>query len=420
MDGLNLTPLLAPAMRTRTQFAVLVVALALVGVGAVALGAGPDATLQPTWTSDTSRPVGGNHHAVAVADGTVYAPISGQADSDQCALVALDAADGSERWQYPIPEADCEIHAVADPAVADYDDDGVREVLAATTESEVAAFDPGTGEKEFSHGLTDYGYTAPLVADLHPAPGKEVVVADVRGVVHVVGADGTVRWTDQVPGRVWGQPALADVDADGAPEVLVGSRAGRVTLYEADGTVAWSRAATNGSVTWAATGDADGDAGLETVLATARGETVAVDDDGSVLWRRTDARFSAVDVVADGDGDGRAETYLTDASGTLRAVDARNGTVEWATELTVESVQMMPPAVLGDVAGDGTPSLVVAGHDGTLSVVDPATGEVRYTATFEGRAFTKATLADVDGDGRDEVFVVADDGAVTRFDLVDD
>jgi outer membrane protein assembly factor BamB len=403
-------------MRTRTLLAVAVLVGGLLAVGAVALGVGGGQELSVTWTSDTARPVGGNHHAVAVADGRVYAPISGQTDSDQCALVTLSADDGSALWDYRIPPEDCEIHAVADPTVADLDGDGRREVLAATTESEVAGFTPA-GEKLFGHALTDYGYTEPVVADLHPAEGREIVVADVRGVVHVFGPDGTERWRDRVPGFVFAQPTVADVDADDRQEVLVGSRSGRVTVYEGDGAVRWRTNATDSGITWLAVGDVDGDPGLETVLATARGETVALDDDGSVLWRAEFGRLTAVDTIHDGDGDGETEVYVSDASGTLRSLDADTGTVEWTTTLTATDVQMTPPAVLGDVDGDGDPSLVVAGNDGTVSVVDPATGEVRLTATRNARSFTHATLADVDDDGRAEIFVIYDDGTVQRLDV---
>jgi outer membrane protein assembly factor BamB len=403
-------------MRTRTLLAVALLVGSLLAVGVVALDFGGGQQLTVTWTSDTARPVGGNHHAVAVADGQVYAPISGQTDSDQCALVALSAADGTARWDYQIPPEDCEIHAVADPGVADYDGDGQREVLAATTESEVAGFTLD-GEKEFGYALTDYGYTEPVVADLHPGDGAEIVVADVRGVVHVFGPDGTEHWRDRVPGFVFAQPTVADVDADDRQEILVGSRSGRVTVYEGDGAVRWRTNATERGITWLAVGDADGDPGLETVLATARGETVAVDDDGTVLWRTEFDRLTAVNVIHDGDDDGQSEVYVTDASGTLRSLDAGTGTVEWTTTLTSTEVQMTPPAVLGDVDGDGDPSLVVAGNDGTVSVVDPATGEVRLTATRNARSFTHATLADVDADGREEVFVVYDDGTVQRLDV---
>ncbi|MFC5366666.1 PQQ-binding-like beta-propeller repeat protein [Salinirubrum litoreum] len=404
-------------MRTRTLLAVALLVGSLLAVGVVALGFGGGQQLTVTWTSDTARPVGGNHHAVAVADGQVYAPISGQTDSDQCALVALSAEDGTAAWDYQIPPEDCEIHAVADPTVADYDDDGQREVLAATTESEVAGFAPG-GEKQFGYALTDYGYTEPVVADLHPAEGQEIVVADVRGVVHVFGADGTERWRDRVPGFVFAQPTVADVDADAEQEALVGSRSGRVTVYEGDGDVRWRTNATDSGITWLAVGDADGDAGLETVLATARGETVALDDDGSVLWRTEFDRLTAVDVIYDGDADGEAEVYVTDASGTLRSLDAATGAVEWTASLASTEVQMTPPAVLGDVDGGGDPELVVTGNDGTVSVVDPATGEVRLTATRNARSFTHATLADVDDDGREEVFAMYDDGTVQRLDVV--
>jgi len=108
-------------------------------------GSGGGTSLEATWTSDTGTGIAANHHAVAVADGRVYAPVSGAVGTQECALVAVSAENGAGVWDYGIPAENCTIHSVADPTVADSDGDGTPEVLAATTEREVKAFDAGSG-----------------------------------------------------------------------------------------------------------------------------------------------------------------------------------------------------------------------------------------------------------------------------------
>ena len=54
----------------------------------------------------------------------------------------------------------------------DFDDDGDQEVIVATSTKEIVTYDLRTGREEFRHGLTSYGYSKPLVADILPAEGK--------------------------------------------------------------------------------------------------------------------------------------------------------------------------------------------------------------------------------------------------------
>ncbi|MFC4552787.1 MULTISPECIES: PQQ-binding-like beta-propeller repeat protein [Halorussus] len=417
-------------MRTRTLLAVVAVVLALGAVAAYGfVQTGSGGHLREAWVSDTARDMNGNHHAPAVAeiDGEswVFAPISGNRDTHECGLVALSGANGTTRWTYPIPPRNCTIHAVADPAVADLDGDGEVEVLAATTEKVVVAADPQTGEPVFRHNLTSYGYTQPLVEDFAPGGGREVIVADVKGRLFAIHANGTEAWNRSL-GTTWANPALADFDADGEDELAVGSAppgGGAVTLLEGDGTTAWRRTL-DGSVGWLATGRVDvgsGASNSETriVAATTDGDVVAYAGDGTRVWNHTFGRLAAVHAFGDGDGDGTAEVYAVDADGKLRALDAATGDVEWTTTLTTEDVQMTPPPALGDVDGDGSPELVAATNDGKVSVVDPTSGEVTATYRRDVPIFKYPVTADLDDDGDDEAVVTYGDGRVVALDYAE-
>lgn len=400
-------------MRAATVAVALLLLVGLVGVAVVGLDSSGSG-LSESWVSDTGRNVQANHHAVAVADGHVYAPVSAKSKSDGCALFGLAARNGNAEWSYSIPAENCTIHSVADPTVADYDDDGTTEVLAATTENEVAAFDPETGEKEFTRELSKYGYTQPVVADLVSTDGEELVVVDSGGEVFVLNSDGDALWTHDLNSFVWAQPVVADFDADSEQELFVAGDDGNVTLFAADGSIEWQRQV-NGSITWGTTGDVDGDSTREVFVSTTQGNVIALDGgDGSQEWRLDVGRFAAVDALTDTDDDGQQELYVTARDGTLRRVDAMSGEVSWKTDLAAESVQMMPPPVVGDVDGDGAMDIVVAGNDGTVSVVSPA-GEVETTYSRDVPIFTHATLHDTDGDGDDELLVMYADGRVVSL-----
>ncbi|RDI71399.1 hypothetical protein DWB78_06480 [Halopelagius longus] len=404
-------------MRVVTALVALVVVGGLLAVAGYGLVGADGGTLSATWVSDTGRQISSNHHSAAVADGTVYAPISGADGSDGCALVAIDAERGETRWQHGIPPANCTIHSVADPAVADVTGDGAPEVVAATTEKEVTGFDPEDGDVAFRHELSDYGYTKPVVADIAPAPGEELVVVDVTGTVFVVGADGSERWTYAFEEYVWARPAVDDFDSDGRAELLVAGRSGTAVLFSGNGSVEWRSPVADGdSVTWATTGQADGDDAVEAVFSTVDGDVVAVDGaDGSVEWRRNVGEFAAVNALSAGGSDGAAVVYATSKDGSVRALDAETGAVEWTTEIVTERVQMMPPPSVGDVDGDGDEELVAPGNDGSVTVLDPETGDVLATYARDAPIFAPATLSDENGDGAAEAYVVYADGRVVRL-----
>ncbi len=411
-------------MRPRT---VLALALVVVTLGSlVVLGAtsvlNPSGTLTEQWVSDTGRSVQSNHHAPAAGrihgQPWVYAPVSGPTDPEGCALVALSGSDGQTRWTHEIPEEGCEIHSVADPALADYDGDGTREVIAATTEQAVIAFDPLTGDEELRYELGSYGYTQPVVADVTGDGASEIVVVDIKGTVAVIRPDGTALWTTNLSTYVWGQPAVADFDGDGeGAEIALSLSNGEIRLYEADGTEQWTKQPFDGSITWMTTGQADDDPQHEMVVATTAGVVGMVDGaDGTIEWEHSFGRLAAVHAFGDGDRDGDSEVYATAKDGKLRSMDAATGDIEWETTLTTESVQMMPPPKLGDVDGDGEDELVAVSNDGIVSVVDPVSGDVLGSSQRDVQIFTHPALADTDGDGKAEIYVMYGDGRVFAFD----
>lgn len=400
-------------------------------------------SLEQVWLSDTERDIKGNHHAVAAAriDGRpmVFAPLSGHAHSTAtaadghrhshargCALVGIDGTDGEVRWRNPIPEADCTIHSVADPVVADVDGDGDREVVAATTEERVSVYDPTTGAVTSSARLSAYGFSRPLVGDFladesrngsggstDAVGAREIVVVDVRGNVAVL--SGTEpRWRHQLGGDVQAQPQAAALDADPQRELVVGTISGSVVALDPGEGVVWNRTLPDRSVTWLTAGQADADPETEVAAATYEGEVIVLDDDGEVLWRRDVGKLASVHAFVDGDGDGRAELYAVDKNGTVTAFGA-DGEEEWRRDVVEGEAQMTPPPVAGDLTGDGSLELVVATNAGGVRVLDPATGDLLATYSRDVPIWTHPTLADLDGDGDAEILVTYGDGRVARL-----
>lgn len=401
--------------------------------------AGGDRSLTELWVSETERAVQGNHHAAVAGrvanQSLVFAPISGVGhrhgdgtetdhdhdhhhNSSECALVALDGTDGATRWSHRVPAANCTIHSVADPTFADVDGDGSPDVVAATTENVVKAFDPATGAVTFRYNLSSYGYTKPMVANVTGDGTPELVVVDVKGSVFVIRADGTTVWRQLHQSYTWGQPALGAFTSGDRTELFVALGNGRLVLYDAStGAVRWERTVTvGGSITWTTTGQADDDPAQELVVSTTRGLVRLYDGaTGDLQWSRDLGRFAAVDAFGDGDGDGMAEIYAVAKDGTVRSLAANTGATDWRTNVTTAPVQMMPPPVLGDLTGDGTPELVVAANSGRVAVVEPTNGTILATYDRDVPIWTHPELADLDGDGRLEILVMYGNGRVVAL-----
>ena len=409
-------------MQARTVVAVVLLVSVLAGTAFVGYESLADSggTLDERWVSNTSTSILGNHHAPAAGvvdgEGMVFAPVSGSGNGSSCRLVAMTAADATPRWRYRVPAANCTIHSVADPTLADFDDDGTKEVVATTTEDLVTALDPRTGEREFTYNLTDYGYTRPLVADVTGDGANETVVVDFRGTAFVLRPNGSAVWTEKLDAKTEAQPAVADFTGDDENEIAVGAGQ-KVVLLDRNGTVEWNRTKPfDTSITWMTTGQADDDAATEIVAATFGGEVVALDGErGTVEWRRDLGELAAVHAFGDGDGDGTAEVYAVAKDGKLRSLDASDGEVEWTTQLTTDDVPMTPPPSMGDIDGDGDPELVAVTNDGVVSVVDPDSGNVRASYERNVPIYVHPTIANTDGDRTAELYAIYGDGRVVAF-----
>lgn len=406
-------------MRRRTAVALVVLLGALAAAGAAGVGLAPSGDLTERWVSDTARANQVNHHAVGVGPGgdVVLAPVAEVPGAgtpiadDSCALVRLDPANGTTRWARGLPAEACVTHALTEPAVTDVDGDGSLEAAVASTEEALVVHAVADGREEWRVPLGAYGYGRPTVANLTPAPGREVVAVDVDGGVVVATGTGSVVWRqDATEGwdnpAVWVAPVVADVDADGAREVVVGANRGLVVLGP-DGSV---ERRVEGPGTYLAAADVDDDPAIE-LLSAGTGTVRAVDGaTGEPEWSRG-IEGARLRTVTDGDGDARAELYLGRPTGAVTALDARTGDPEWSTSVASEVV--VSP-VLGDVDGDGTREVVAVTNGGTVVVLGP---DGRELAAYERSVpvWTFPTVVDLDDDGSAEVLVRYGDGRVVAL-----
>ncbi len=142
------------------------------------------------------------------------------------------------------------------------------------------------------------GPSAPLIADICPYPGKEVIVGSEDGKIYAFHADGTPvdGWPVDVGGKIITSAAAGDLDGDGYDEIVAVPFAGvldNLKVLDCDGQnlPGWPRTVCGGS--WAAPTlyDIDNDGTPEIFVHSTCGKIYAFRADGTPLLSDTTGVF---------------------------------------------------------------------------------------------------------------------------------
>ena len=289
------------------------------------------------------------------------------------------------------------------PSVADLDRDGQPEVLYVTDQQQLRVVDGRTGTLRWSaEGIVRYSAT-PVVADIHPTQGVEVVVVD-GNAIRVFDAAGNVL-ADQPSGISIGENNLSviDVDSDGTPEVLVpgSSRIAAWAFDDAGALVEEWRSPNNGCgvnngyrscIPTAADIDLDG------IVEIVAGTNIYDGRDGSLIQEIT-TPADGWPAIGQFDDDPQAEIVIVGSSEVY--LFNHDLTPVWADSYDVPG-RGGPPTV-ADFDGDGVPEIGVAGSN-RYSVIDTDGTLLWEAVTVDGSSnATGSTVFDFDNDGRTEV-----------------
>jgi outer membrane protein assembly factor BamB len=220
----------------------------------------------------------------------------------------------------------------AQPAVADFDADGRKELAVGLVSNGNLYLLDGNGTRQWkSTAPFDSSITWMTTGQADADKAIEVIPATTNGIVAAVdGASGEIEWRRDL-GSLAAVYAFGDGDGDGEPEVYAVAKDGKLrSLNASDGTVEWTTTLTSADVQVTpppSMGDVDEDGTPEIVAVTNGGRVSVVDpNSGEILAtceREGEIPIYTHPTVADTDGDGTAEIYVMYGDGRVVALAYR-------------------------------------------------------------------------------------------------
>jgi immune inhibitor A len=299
-------------------------------------------------------------------------------------------------------------------AVADLDDDGLKEIIAGCKNGLVYVWDHSG--YQLDGWPVNVGSAVPskaAVCDVDLDGSPEIVTCGLNGSVYVLNNDGSAcpGWPQHTEGEILSSPLLADIDDDGMVEIVCGSTDGKMYAWNEDGhKVRGWPSELGGHEIWMSPGaaDIDGDHLSEVVVGGYGGPLYVIDGNGSILdgWPVLVGRGCGrgAPSVADFDGDGLLEIAISGLFSNSVYLVALDGRVQSGWPRWSYNCDELTSPVAADIDNDGLPEIAVSTTCGTIAAWN-ADGSLCKAISADAPdpvQHCEPVFVDLDGNGRIE------------------
>ncbi|MFQ5821109.1 MAG: FG-GAP-like repeat-containing protein [Candidatus Heimdallarchaeota archaeon] len=293
-------------------------------------------------------------------------------------------------------------------AVADFNQDGIPDIAAGA--DQIYFIDGATGETLRTNIEIEAVLFDIALADFNQDGMPDIVVGGNDRIVYFVdGATGETLYKNTDPEDVVSALNVADFTQDGIPDVVAGSW--DKTIYAIDGAsgaTLWTNAEPTSFVEALGVEDFNAD-GVPDVAAGSDGVYFLDGTSGETLWHNTDTGEVYAIIMADFNDDGVSDVAA--GAGDVYMIDGTSGKTFWRnTELTnvIESIYDLAVA---DFNNDGIPD-IAAGAEGIIYLINGATGETFSRNTEPTALVNNLVAGDFNGDGISDVVAGSEDSNV--------
>lgn len=204
-------------------------------------------------------------------------------------LCAFNAKNGSLLWSTNPHNTSLDTTFVEAPAVGDINDDGKIEIVAATVDNSILAFNGHDGSLIWSFETKWWNDRSPILADIDNDSLLEVIVYSGDSYIYVLdGIDGSLIWSSKVEGDpgLCQSFVIADLNSDGYLDIIAGDRSEKLHVFNGNnGKLLWSFQTNETFRMQPVVGDLDGDNNLDILIKGDKSFLYALRGyDGQLLW----------------------------------------------------------------------------------------------------------------------------------------
>jgi hypothetical protein len=338
--------------------------------------------------------------------------------SDEGIVYVIDGVQGLPLWSY---ETLTYPYYPSSPAAEDIDGDGSAEILISAENKLLVLTCTGQPKWEFAFNPDPYDplrfsyiYSSPVVADLDNNGSKEVIAAFEDGLFVLDGETGSEIWHIE-DCFTSSTPAVADLGSNGFLEIIVGQEYG-LFVYTSTGAVMWDYPLSFVESS-PVVADIDGDGELEVIARDWSGDLYVLSENGALLWVDScpPVYESESPAVGDLDGDGQSEIVIPIGQYGMRVIET-DDTFMWEFYIDPysEIEYFVSSPALADLNGDGNLDVVVQ-SDKYLYLFDGSNGNIIWREHYI-HGYSSPAIADVDGDGEAEIIACEESGMVYCID----